>query len=352
MALPDSNISVTMVKSELGASTNDVGQLCIHPNINKWSKRKPVRHTSVSPLTEAQLQGTHYGLQLYELDAIEDILSANVEYLKPRGGNSEPFRLTDFIGYTKDATIPLGTGSTNNDIFALIRKRPSPMIESFPVYTGANVIGAIDYADLYSGLGNIYLGVYMTNGGQSVWFTNPDPLPSSGMSVIYVYVDMGLAPMSDWTGITSIHYFLTNARKTQDGVYVPSTTDRFYPLTTDSSNLNPVFYNIHWGPISEAFSATVLNFNFLEFGYQAEMDVVFSTIGSYFTGGEVRNAKIEFYSNSDYTGLTDTKNIGTFNIGSEEEISFPITAVVPFNATAYYQVIVDNEVIISRAEFR
>ena len=55
-----------------------------------------MRHTSVSPLTEAQLQGTHYGLQLYELDAIEDILSANVEYLKPRGGNSEPFRLTDF----------------------------------------------------------------------------------------------------------------------------------------------------------------------------------------------------------------------------------------------------------------
>ena len=41
MALP-SNISVAMVKAELGASTNDVGQLCIHPNINggKW---KPVR---------------------------------------------------------------------------------------------------------------------------------------------------------------------------------------------------------------------------------------------------------------------------------------------------------------------
>ena len=39
MALPKSNASVAMVKSELGAATNKVGQLCIHPNVNKWSKK-------------------------------------------------------------------------------------------------------------------------------------------------------------------------------------------------------------------------------------------------------------------------------------------------------------------------
>ena len=49
MALPDSNISVAMVKAELGASTNNVGQLCIHPNINKWSKWKPVSFNKVTP---------------------------------------------------------------------------------------------------------------------------------------------------------------------------------------------------------------------------------------------------------------------------------------------------------------
>ena len=41
MALPNTNISVAMVRDELGAATNDVGQLCIHPNVNKWSRFRP-----------------------------------------------------------------------------------------------------------------------------------------------------------------------------------------------------------------------------------------------------------------------------------------------------------------------
>lgn len=38
MALPNTNLSVAMVRKELGAATNNVEQLCIHPNINMWSK--------------------------------------------------------------------------------------------------------------------------------------------------------------------------------------------------------------------------------------------------------------------------------------------------------------------------
>ena len=62
MALPDSNISVPMVRDELGAATNDVGQLCIHPNINKWSKWKPVRFNSINPITQAQLASINFGI--------------------------------------------------------------------------------------------------------------------------------------------------------------------------------------------------------------------------------------------------------------------------------------------------
>ena len=42
MTLPNSNISVAMVRNKLGARTNDVGRLCNHPNINRWSKYKPI----------------------------------------------------------------------------------------------------------------------------------------------------------------------------------------------------------------------------------------------------------------------------------------------------------------------
>lgn len=35
MALPNSNISTTLVGNTLGSSSRDIGTLCTHPNINK-----------------------------------------------------------------------------------------------------------------------------------------------------------------------------------------------------------------------------------------------------------------------------------------------------------------------------
>ena len=43
MALPLTGVSVSLVRSTLGASTNDVGLLCTHPNINRWSKKTVYR---------------------------------------------------------------------------------------------------------------------------------------------------------------------------------------------------------------------------------------------------------------------------------------------------------------------
>lgn len=105
MALPSSNISVAMVKAELGAATNDVGQLCIHPNVNKWSKWKPVRHSSVNPLTVTQLENTGCGLSrngMYE-----------IEYLKPTGGATSPYRLDDFRNYNHVAIPPVNVEITS-----------------------------------------------------------------------------------------------------------------------------------------------------------------------------------------------------------------------------------------------
>ena len=114
MALPNTNISVSMVKSELGAATNDVGRLCIHPNINKWSKWKPVRHSSVVPITEAQLKSTNYGLNLgtptssiSELKTKIESGTANWNYLKPTGGLHSPYRLSDFANYDKTSVSPI-----------------------------------------------------------------------------------------------------------------------------------------------------------------------------------------------------------------------------------------------------
>ena len=104
MALPNSNISVAMVKSELGASTNDVGRLCIHPNINKWSKWKPVMHSSLTPITQAQLADVNFGLKPPEPKTdYTEVMDMKWGYQKPTGGLSSPYRLTDFINYNKSA---------------------------------------------------------------------------------------------------------------------------------------------------------------------------------------------------------------------------------------------------------
>lgn len=114
MALPSSNISVAMVKAELGAATNDVGQLCIHANVNKWSKRKPINHSSVVPLTEAQFAALRYGINIFELPSTvgSSYNTRNWAYNKPT--SLSPKRLTDFCQYEKSAPVPLiqnhGTG--------------------------------------------------------------------------------------------------------------------------------------------------------------------------------------------------------------------------------------------------
>jgi len=108
MALPNSNISVAMVRDELGASTNDVGRLCIHPNVNKWSKWKPVRHHKVTPLTEEDLQSVNCGLLAYSPTADYTLLTPSPLmwfYNKPRGDTVspiEPYRLEDFRNYNNE----------------------------------------------------------------------------------------------------------------------------------------------------------------------------------------------------------------------------------------------------------
>ncbi len=110
MALPNTNISVAMVKAELGASTNDVGRLCIHPNVNKWSKWKPIEYNSPSPLTEVEFKSKRYGFDIpFAIKADSTILSTAWGYLKPRGAGTinEHYRLTDFANYNKLAIMPI-----------------------------------------------------------------------------------------------------------------------------------------------------------------------------------------------------------------------------------------------------
>lgn len=101
-------VSVADVRQVLGASSNDVGTLCVNTNINKWARHKPINFPSVGVLSEADFkgstgdiaQGIFYGLKATTFSDWGGIHDAGYDYVgRPKGGASSPYRLTDFDGY-------------------------------------------------------------------------------------------------------------------------------------------------------------------------------------------------------------------------------------------------------------
>lgn len=102
-------VSIDDIKTVLGESSNDVATLCRSSNINMWSKKKPVRLSEPFP----DINGTWYraddddlGIQINK-GAKTNLgtlyAGASFVYKKPGGGSSQPYRMTDFIGYKHDA---------------------------------------------------------------------------------------------------------------------------------------------------------------------------------------------------------------------------------------------------------
>jgi len=122
--LPDGveqGLTVSQIGATLQTTSKDVGRLCSHPSIQKWSKFKPVRYNKLTGLTAAEFKAAHYGLSVpyvqqmnassyYTLSTVRQIMNAdqNWSYLPPRGGDyNEYYRMGDFRQYFHGAEPPL-----------------------------------------------------------------------------------------------------------------------------------------------------------------------------------------------------------------------------------------------------
>ena len=116
MALGTENISTDLVGTTLGTSSRDVGTLCKHSAINKYSKWKPIRNSKVVGITATDLHNANDGLTTPAFTSLTDLFAsyhtgsghgANWGYDKPRGYVSEiiiePYRLGDFRNYLHTA---------------------------------------------------------------------------------------------------------------------------------------------------------------------------------------------------------------------------------------------------------
>ena len=92
--LPTSNLSVSSVRNALGVSTTNIGALCTSPNINMWSRRKPVRDSRINLSYSDIGKGSDgmCGLVLPKWEGDDTLLTG---YLKPRGAIGDMLNCLD-----------------------------------------------------------------------------------------------------------------------------------------------------------------------------------------------------------------------------------------------------------------
>lgn len=136
--LPTTDVSVSLVRNTLGESTTNIGALCTSPNINMWSRRKPVRDTRVVIDTYSDVGKGSDGMCGLILPPWEGDDTLLTYYAKPRGAGgpySEPYRLGDFRGYFDNRALP-------------ITLLPQPASISISTQEGGGVL-----SDVYTGPG-------------------------------------------------------------------------------------------------------------------------------------------------------------------------------------------------------
>ena len=220
MSLGTTNISTDLVGTTLGTSSRDVGTLCTHTAINKWSKWKPIRYNTVSGITSTILSNVNFGLVPASTSTnYAAIAGVKWAYNKPRGGDyNEPYRLGDFRNYNHSA-LPICTVQE-------ILKANRTFNRSAQITAAINVTGTDDTIglnDLTGTIGNIYFGAVIVDGSSVYIQTATATLSNGGNSFA---LDLTASPL--------------NTDKTVDFNYLLSSV-QVASLSLLSSVLNPTF---------------------------------------------------------------------------------------------------------------
>lgn len=98
-ALPEINISTTLVGNYLGDSSRNIGILCGNTGINQWSRKKPIRIQNPVSSTWYKASDNRFGLSLPLTILGDETGGYNYiwGYIRPNDANG--YRLGDFRGY-------------------------------------------------------------------------------------------------------------------------------------------------------------------------------------------------------------------------------------------------------------
>ena len=318
MPLPNTNISVAMVRKELGAATNDVGRLCIHPNVNKWSKWKPTvlqvgAGNPLRPINELELRNVKYGLSVAEFNE-SDINSGVAHpvwiYKVPSGGLElpiEPYRLGDFRNYEHkkyDELYGVDFSTPLKVFFPTELLRNSDNIVSVEFIGSQTSTGLVTLKDMFnSGVG--------LSGMLVLYITSPD-VPNE----VYIQKSNTLDTYTDTINTITFTFNSGNYPETNNGdlslimatgnevvvsvVGVNQEADiadgKFYSLRADESMVTSSAY---FNTIESAFTVELdlrLSDNYADFVLD-QSDITFdSMVAPFNNGGTVTNVYLELES--------------------------------------------------------
>ena len=230
MALPNDKISIPMVARELGTTENDLGRLCIHPNVNKWSRWKPVRNTKVTGLTEGDLQSVNFGLSTPAPSSnYSSVVSSKWIYNKPGGGATQPFRLGDFRNYGHDSiAICRAPASVNYNSLVSMYIISQLMIN----ISGSDTL--IGLNELSGSLGNLYYCIVITV-AEGSWIVTADTTLANGGDTI----EKIPVPVLGTSGKTGTVSHLLCTAKIDDFTPIGSIgTNTYYPLPSADGETN------------------------------------------------------------------------------------------------------------------
>lgn len=119
-------ISIEDVKQALGESSNDLATLCKSSKINMWSRHKPVIHTSLFDENAIKANDGNFGFNIPKFTSLTELFANyqkyenedglhrgddgyriptnGITYMQPTGGNTSPYRISDFKNYSNKVT--------------------------------------------------------------------------------------------------------------------------------------------------------------------------------------------------------------------------------------------------------
>lgn len=199
-------VTLEDVKSVLNEDSNDIANLCKSHNINMWSKYKPVKLRKKFVTDTLNSDGKSWTAPSGRLgwwlgnNTVDDAAlviplvtsksnfddnKAKWTYNKPYGGDSSPYRLSDFAGYWDDAQAPISPAYPVTNEFFISETA------TFSIWTTNT--SEIDYPDQCVSLkdifqiltqitdGKVYPAIYLYNVTKKIgsYYSKPDPIDTN-----------------------------------------------------------------------------------------------------------------------------------------------------------------------------